>query len=202
MSSLTFQAVNRATLPQGSLDQPFTLTTPPKTDIWKRSETDDVFNAPYIFTNVRIAAFSSIATTVSGPWKTQFDQGGLILVLPNKNGPERWIKAGIEYFNGKPMLGVVGTDRYSDWSLCPMPEGAGNEATFEAVREDQTLWVYVIGKGAEKQALREVRWAFLGLGEAEEVKVGVYAAKPTPEEADADAKLQVQFEGLDVKIKS
>ncbi|RMZ07758.1 hypothetical protein D0862_04186 [Hortaea werneckii] len=191
MASSTWQAGNGAALPK-DLSTTFSITTPPKVDIWRRSETDDTFNAPYIYRNVSAKSFKSISVTVSGPWKTQFDQGGLILVLPNKNGLNRWIKAGVEFFNGKPMLGVVGTDRYSDWSLAPMSKGE-NTATFEAVRDGETLWVYEIRDG-ERLPLREVKWAFID--EMDEISVGVYAAKPTPEEGDEDKGIDVDFKDL------
>ncbi|GAB1738534.1 hypothetical protein NU219Hw_g3340t1 [Hortaea werneckii] len=191
MASSPWQAGNGAALPK-DLSTSFSITTPPKVDIWRRSETDDTFNAPYICRNVSAKSFKSISATVSGPWKTQFDQGGLILVLPNKNGLNRWIKAGIEVFNGKPVLGVVGTDRYSDWSLAPMPKGE-NTATFEAVRDGETLWVYEIRDG-ERLPLREVKWAFID--EMDEISVGVYAAKPTPEEGDEGKGIDVEFKDL------
>lgn len=186
-----WQAGNGAALPKDPSTS-LSITTPPKTDIWRRSDSDDTFNAPYIYRNVPAKSFKSISTTVSGPWKTQFDQGGLILVLPNKNGLNRWIKAGIEVFNSKPVLGVVGTDRYSDWSLAPMPKGE-NTATFEAVRDGETLWVYEIRDG-ERLPLREVKWAFID--EMDEISVGVYAAKPTPEEGDEGKGIDVDFRGL------
>ncbi|GAB1730872.1 hypothetical protein NU195Hw_g1972t1 [Hortaea werneckii] len=193
MASSPWQAGNGAALPK-DLSTSFSITTPPKTDIWRRSDSDDTFNAPYIYKSVPAKSFKSISTTVSGPWKTQFDQGGLILVLPNKNGLNRWIKAGIEVFNGKPVLGVVGTDRYSDWSLAPMPKGE-NTATFEAVRDGETLWVYEIRDG-ERLPLREVKWAFID--EMDEISVGVYAAKPTPEAGDESKGIDVDFRDMKV----
>ena len=70
------------------------------------------------------------------------------------------------------------------------------EAEFEAVRDGTSLWVYVVVDG-ERRALREVKWAFLS-GE-EEVRVGVYAAKPTPDEGAAEAGVEVGFSGLVVE---
>ncbi|KAF1826784.1 uncharacterized protein K489DRAFT_296110, partial [Dissoconium aciculare CBS 342.82] len=96
---------------------PFTITSPPKTDVWRPSADKDVFNAPWIYQTIPVSQFQRISVTVFGPWKTQYDQGGLLINFP-LNGSQ-WIKAGIEYDNSRPNLGVVGTDRLSDWSISP-----------------------------------------------------------------------------------
>lgn len=59
-----------------------------------------------------------------------YDQAGLMLW----NGPERWIKAGVEITDGVPHLGAVVTDGYSDWSLAPVPEWMGSVVTVRASR--------------------------------------------------------------------
>ncbi|KAK3679215.1 hypothetical protein LTR78_000776 [Recurvomyces mirabilis] len=215
MSTPKWHAANGATAPS-SPSANMEITAYPTTDIWRRDATPagDVFNAPYIYITTTSKNFKRLATTVTVPWKTQFDQGGLLISFPNTASSEpdkacRWIKAGIELFEGKPALGVVGTDRFSDWSLAPMPRGAGGEegdqrtARFEAVRDGTTLWVYVV-VGGERQALREVKWAFLDEGEdgnGVEMKLGVYAAKPTPNMGDERAGVEVSFEGLEAEIE-
>ena len=111
------------------------------------------------------------------------------------------MKAGIEYFNGKPMLGVVGCDRFSDWSLCPLPIATAIHASIEAERIGQTLWIYLVFNG-EKRPLREVKWAFLEDREAEaEMWVGTYAAKPTPE-SDGDMETGIEVILRDFKLET
>jgi regulation of enolase protein 1 (concanavalin A-like superfamily) len=160
------------------------------------------FNAPGIGARIPVSTFTSLSATVSGPWKTQFDQGGILIAFPKTPGADlhdsQWIKAGIEFFNGEPKLGVVGTDRFSDWSLCPMFE-AGDKASFVAEKEADTIWIYAVVKG-KKEPLREVKWANLeGRAKDAEIWVGVYGAKPTPEKDDAEAKIDVRFEGLKIE---
>jgi regulation of enolase protein 1 (concanavalin A-like superfamily) len=160
------------------------------------------FNAPGIGARIPVTTFKSLSATVSGPWKTQFDQGGILIAFPKSPGTDlhdsQWIKAGIEFFNGEPKLGVVGTDRFSDWSLCPMFE-AGDQASFVAEKEADTIWIYAVVKG-KKEPLREVKWADLeGRAKNAEMWVGVYGAKPTPEVGDAEAKIDVKFEGLKIE---
>ncbi|KAK5692426.1 hypothetical protein LTR97_010734 [Elasticomyces elasticus] len=200
----TWTAANGAAQPPNPTSQDFTITAFPKTDIWRRDSTPegDVFDAPYLTTSVPVSSFKSLKVEVTVPWKTQFDQGGLLIIFPEpKQGKGRWVKGGIEYFDGSPALGVVGTDRFSDWSLAPMPEGDGRTASFEAVRDGTTLWVYVLVNG-NRQALREIKWAFVDVKGDEELKVGVYAAKPTPDEGDEKAGVEVTFSGLRVETKS
>jgi uncharacterized protein len=195
MPSYKWEAANGATAPQQPLgEDKMTIIAPPRTDIWRRSSKPegDVFNAPYIYTIVKPMSFKRLSVTVTVPWKTQFDQGGFIIAFPNSTEPWRWIKGGIEYFNGKPALGVVGTDRYSDWSLAPMSADEQKTATFEAVRDDTTLWVYAVVDG-KRQPLRETKWAFLDLEQSAEMRVGVYAAKPTPDKGDEKAGVEVTF---------
>ncbi|KAL1589135.1 hypothetical protein WHR41_01977 [Cladosporium halotolerans] len=202
--SLHYEAINapQSTVPSDTT-QPFTIPTPPKTDIWRRTTRGDMeFNAPGVGARIPVSAFKSLAATVSGPWKTQFDQGGILIAFPPSPGADlhgsQWIKAGIEFFNGEPKLGVVGTDRFSDWSLCPMFE-EGGRASFVAEREGDTIWVYVFVKG-KKEPLREVKWADLeGRAEGAEMWVGVYGAKPTPEEGDAKAGIDVAFESFKIE---
>jgi len=155
------------------------LKTPPRTDIWRRARPGsapdaDVFNAPSLtLTLPNSKTFLRLSATFTVPYKTQFDQGGILLHWPSSQ-TNRWVKAGIEFFEGEPELGVVGTDRYSDWSLAPMPEGkAQTKCRMEAARDGTTLWVHVVAAG-KRRALREVKWAFLDEGAGgEEMRVGV-----------------------------
>lgn len=82
-----------------------------------------------------------------------------------------------------------------------MPDGE-TKATFEAVKDGHSLWIYAV-KNGEKQPLREVKWAFIdhldNRMEHEDMRVGVYAAKPTADDDDAEAKIVVDFEDLQVE---
>lgn len=189
--------------------QPFTLPIPPTTDIWRPDTSSDVFTAPFLYHVLPISAFKRISVTVSANWKTQFDQGGLAIVFPdpsssNANGnASKWIKTGIEFYEGNPALSTVTCDRFSDWSLCPLASTDGAKvctATVEAVREDKKLIVNVIEDGV-KRPLREIMWAFLEDRDGDaEMWVGVYGAKPTAENEDAAKGIEVSFEGLVVDV--
>ncbi|KAF1353427.1 hypothetical protein BDV97DRAFT_396264 [Delphinella strobiligena] len=191
------------------LSKEFTLPVPPTTDIWRPDTKTDVFTAPLLYRVLPIAAFKRISVTVSASWKTQFDQGGLAIVFPDPSSSSgnrigsKWIKTGIEFYEGKPALSTVTCDRFSDWSLCPLASNDGAKvgtATVEAIREETKLVVNVIEDGV-RRPLREVMWAFLEDRDGEaEMWVGVYGAKPTAEEEDAAKGIEVSFEGLVVDV--
>ena len=169
----TWACINGASVPkEDPTQESFTITAPPKTDIWRRSDTDDVFNAPTIFQLIPASSFKSISVTVYAPWHTQYDQGGLIIAFPSSNTPRpqkegdikraededeenpvrpsKWIKAGIEFFELSAVLGIVGTDRFSDWSLAPMSQEFHQKARFKIERKEKTLWIYACQDGEEK----------------------------------------------------
>lgn len=76
---------------------------------------------------------------------------------------------------------------------------AGGKASFVAEKEADTIWIYAVVKG-KKEPLREVKWAALeGRAKDAEMWVGVYGAKPTPEESDAKAGIDVAFEGFKIE---
>ncbi|KAK4618216.1 hypothetical protein CLAFUW4_12297 [Fulvia fulva] len=188
----------------------FTITTPPATDIWRPNVTADSFTAPYVYKVCKTADFQRISVTIDAYWKTQYDQGGIAVVLPSsskhhgshKNGREsnKWIKTGIEYYLGAPQFGTVATYAFSDWSLSPVrPEGS-TAGSFLLERNTNEAWVYT--KTEEGQyPLRKVTWAFLEgrSDEDAEVWVGVYAAKPTYTEGDLNEGLEVTFRDLVVE---
>src|ERR1700755_392066 len=74
----------------------FKIFTPPKTDIWRPSPSQDDFNAPFIYTSIKSSSFKQVSVTVSADWKTQFDQGGLLITWPTPDGKKqnKWIKMG------------------------------------------------------------------------------------------------------------
>ena len=178
------------------VDQDVIIHTPPDTDIWRPSLSKDNFTAPYLYTQIRTSDFQSVSVTVQANWRTLFDQGGIAITFPQDNAPISWIKAGIEYTDGAPYLGVVATEKLSDWSLSPVSNpSVPNFATFEIARDGTDAWVYVV-EGNSRRPLRQITWAF-NENPAEFMHVGIYAAKPTRE-----AESGHEFDKLAVTFKS
>lgn len=202
---------NPGVQPVSPLGRSITIQVPPDTDIWRPAISKHNFTAPYLHTTIATAHFHSVQVTVTAPWKTLYDQGGLVLAFPTRHSPNatRFIKAGIEFNDGAPALGTVATDILSDWSLSPITEkqtATNAEATILVERDGTDAWVYVVENGGQtKRALRQVTWAFNeddDQGLAREVEVGIYGAKPTEESAEGHARdtIAVTFSGFALNL--
>ncbi|TVY36688.1 Uncharacterized protein LOCC1_G006059 [Lachnellula occidentalis] len=221
---------------------PFTLSIPPKTDIFVSPALGYHFSAPIIYTAIATDAFKSTRATISVPFRLptsnpdssglnptlQFDQAGLIFVLPDPSLPNpsrthpgshaeidtgvhpKWIKAGIEVWEGKAWGSIVVRDKWSDWSLFELPASAlgarsgvlGSKPsatiTLEASRIGDALMIYVVEEGQEAKPVRKVPWWFMD-GETEEAFwVGVYGARPDPF-GETMRNLEVEFAGFEVQ---
>ena len=184
----------------------FVLTALPDTDIWKKPPSHSAFSAPVAYTSLLLSSFKRARVTVVADWKTLFDQGGLCLILPpeppaeeeeveEEDGRERgrrWIKTGVEFFNGAAHVSAVACDRWADWSLHDPPLTNG-KVTMEIEREvridninaqkkgerkkTSTLWIYVVedqgGSKEKRRAVREVSWVFEDALKEREGKEGV-----------------------------
>ena len=221
---MTFHYANNSTAsspPPSPLIVPFTITAPPQTDIWRKPPHTDIFTAPILYRTFPLATFRRARVTVSAGWKTLYDQGGLFFARPESDGVKKWVKAGVEFFDGRACASVVAAERWADWSLATIEEEGGS-VTVEFAREPPpsvvgsgetgtgskkvpSLWVYLV-EGGRRRPIREIKWPFVrddgvvvGEEEGEECWVGVYAAKPTAEQADPGEGLDVRFGGLTIE---
>lgn len=87
----------------------------PHTDYWRISHYGfTVDDAPFLYT-LRGGEFEA-KVKISGSYKTRFDQAGLMIRIDHEN----YIKAGIEFVDGKYNLSTVVTHHTSDWSIIPL----------------------------------------------------------------------------------
>ena len=94
-----------------------TMEVTPQSDYWRISHYGfTVDDAPFIYT-VRGGEFE-VKVKISGDYKVRFDQAGLMLRIDKEN----YIKAGIEYVDGKYNLSTVVTHTTSDWSVIELAE--------------------------------------------------------------------------------
>ena len=193
--------------PPSPLPETFNLTAPPGTDIWRKPPATVSYNAPILYSEFALDAFNRASVNINGAWTTLFDQGGLVLELmpTEQEGERKWVKAGIEFFDGKPHIGVVACDRWADWTLLELE---GNETTIEMEREVESgkktssLWIYIVGRDGKRRPIREITWVFDGHGSGshyDTCRVGVYAAKPTEDEDDKTRSLNVTFRNFEIK---
>ena len=93
------------------------MNVTPQTDYWRISHYGfTVDDAPFLYTT-RGGEFE-VKVKISGDYKTRFDQSGLMLRIDHEN----YIKAGIEFVDGKYNLSTVVTHHTSVWSVITLDE--------------------------------------------------------------------------------
>jgi regulation of enolase protein 1 (concanavalin A-like superfamily) len=211
---LPFHILNHSSPVPSPTTKSFTLKPTVPTDIWRKPGPPLIttFNAPLIYKKIPLSRFKRASVTISAAWSTLFDQGGLIFILPGTDSSSpstigkvdtKWVKTGIEFYEGEPFVGTVACDRWADWSLVSAgirDVGGGKKgAKLEIERRegDGTLWVYVVD-GEKRVGVREITWP-LNEDEAgsKEAWVGVYAARPKE-----GKDLLVEFEGFELELLS
>lgn len=89
----------------------------PQSDYWRVSHYGfTVDDAPFLYT-LRGGEFK-VKVKISGKYKERFDQAGLMLRIDKEN----YVKAGIEFVDGKYNLSAVVTHGTSDWSVVKLDE--------------------------------------------------------------------------------
>lgn len=84
----------------------------PQTDYWRISHYGfTVDDAPFLYT-LRGGEFEA-KVKISADYTARFDQSGLMLRIDHEN----YIKAGIEFVDGKYNMSTVVTHKTSDWSV-------------------------------------------------------------------------------------
>ncbi|MBR1962537.1 MAG: DUF1349 domain-containing protein [Alistipes sp.] len=89
-----------------------TMQVTPQSDYWRISHYGfTVDDAPFFYTT-RGGEFE-VKVKIAGDYKVRFDQAGLML----RTDKENYIKAGIEFVDGKYNISCVVTHHTSDWSV-------------------------------------------------------------------------------------
>jgi regulation of enolase protein 1 (concanavalin A-like superfamily) len=93
------------------------VETGPRTDFWRETHYGFIRDGGHFFHEEAQGDFTA-AVAFSGDYRALYDQAGLMLRRDERN----WIKAGIEFVDGRKTLSVVVTREFSDWSTMPLPE--------------------------------------------------------------------------------
>ena len=89
-----------------------TMFVTPQSDYWRVSHYGfTVDDAPFYYTT--FGGEFEAKVKITGSYKTRFDQMGLML----RTDKEHYIKAGVEFVDGKYNLSTVVTHNKSDWSV-------------------------------------------------------------------------------------
>jgi uncharacterized protein len=153
----------------------------PQSDYWRISHYGfTVDDAPFYYTTY--GGEFEVKVKITGEYKARFDQMGLMLRIDHEN----YIKAGIEFVDGKYNISAVVTHKTSDWSVTPLDKTPAF-IWIKAVRRLDAVEVYY---SYDDKTYTMFRNAYLQ--DNTPVKVGLMAASP-------DGKgFNAKFEGFKV----
>ena len=92
------------------------VTTGAGTDFWRVTSYGFIRDSGHFFGMPVEGGFTAQLHVRAG-FTHLYDQAGIMVRIDER----RWLKAGVEFSDGQPMLGVVLTDALSDWSVMPAP---------------------------------------------------------------------------------
>lgn len=91
------------------------VTTDADTDFWVTTHYGFVRDTGHALLHPVPSTFV-LRATFDGDYRERYDQAGLLLRLDHEN----WIRAGIEYVDGRQQLSAVVTRDVSDWNMIPL----------------------------------------------------------------------------------
>lgn len=148
-------------------DKKLTMMVTPQSDYWRISHYGfTVDDAPFYYSTY--GGEFETKVKITGDYKARFDQMGLMLRVDAQN----YIKAGVEFVDGKFNLSTVVTHKTSDWSVITL-EKAPSFVWIKAVRRLDAVEVFYSFDDKEYIMMRN---AFLQ--DNTPVQVGLMAACP------------------------
>ena len=153
----------------------------PQSDYWRISYYGfTVDDAPFLYTT-RGGEFE-VKVKILGDYKVRFDQAGLML----RTDKENYIKAGIEFVDGKYNISCVVTHHTSDWSVITLDK-AIDHIWIKAVRRLDAVEIFYSFDDKNYTMMRNCH-----LADNTPVMVGMMAACP-------DGKgFEARFEGFKI----
>ncbi|WP_214416688.1 DUF1349 domain-containing protein [Sphaerisporangium fuscum] len=119
------------------------MTAGPRTDLWRVTHYGFTRDDAHMFGKV-VPGDVKVTATFEAAYAEQYDQAGAVL----RADETTWIKAGVEYVDGRINLSAVVTRDFSDWSVVPLA-GPVEAVTLELAREGDTVTVRYGLDGAE-----------------------------------------------------
>lgn len=141
-----------------------TMAVTPKSDYWRISHYGfTVDDAPFYYGEY--GGEFEAKVKISGDYKVRFDQAGMMIRIDHEN----YIKAGIEYVDGKYNLSTVVTHHTSDWSVITLDKPV-DFIWIKAVRRLDAVEIfysfddkeYIMIRNAWMEANRHVKVGMMG----------------------------------------
>ena len=163
-------------------DKTISMFVTPHTDYWRISHYGfTVDDAPFYYGEY--GGEFEVSVKITGDYKARFDQAGIMLRIDQEN----YIKAGIEFVDGKYNLSVVVTHHTSDWSVIRLDHPV-TAVWIKAVRRLDAVEIFYSFDGENFIMMRNA-W----FQDNTPVKVGIMGASP-----DGDG-FKVMFEEFKIK---
>ena len=143
------------------------VTADAGTDFWRITGYGYIRDNGHLY-GEQIGGDFDLSMRVRGSYAAQYDQAGAMVRVDDR----RWLKTGIEYFDGRPRLSTVITLEHSSWAVADLPGDPGDLRLLVTRRGDAIEVRYrKDGGGSELAAL-----AYLPPGEP--VVAGAMCAAP------------------------
>ena len=151
------------------------------TDFWRVTGYGFIRDGGHVYGRT-IQGDTDISVRLRGQFRHQYDQAGLMLYVDEST----WIKAGVEYVDGRLHLSTVVTRDFSDWSMTEAPDGV-EDVWLRLTRRAEAVEVHFSADGED---YRQLRLGYLPPDRA--ALAGVMCAAPEGE------GFAVSFHGLTV----
>jgi uncharacterized protein len=160
-----------------------TATVSPGTDYWRTTHYGFIHdNGPFRYEE-RAGNFEA-KVRITGKYHELYHQAGLMIRIDEKH----WIKAGIEYVNGKQNMSAVVTREFSDWSVLPRSD----DPAFIWLRLQRYNDTVQVSYSPDNEKWTMIRLAYFPPNIA--VKIGMMAGAPGKE------PLEVVFEHFSIAV--
>jgi uncharacterized protein len=157
------------------------VTADAGTDFWRITGYGYIRDNGHLY-GEQIGGDFDLSMRVRGSYAAQYDQAGAMVRVDDR----RWLKTGIEYFDGRPRLSTVITLEHSSWAVADLPGDPGDLGLLVTRRGDAIEVRYRLdGGGSELAAI-----AYLPPGEP--VVAGAMCAAPE------GSGFQVEFRDLTI----
>jgi uncharacterized protein len=144
------------------------VTADPDTDFWRTTGYGYIRDTGHLY-GERVDGEFDLSVRVRGAYGAQYDQAGAMVRVDGR----RWLKTGVEYFDGRMRLSTVVTLDYSSWAVGELPPGT-TEISLHLARRGDCVEVRYAADGGEPDELAAVVYVPAG----ETVLAGAMCAAP------------------------